>query len=80
MVMLTHTATPHRKTTDGRRVFTHPSTGHAALGEVLLVAADADDFLVTWDKALVSYWLLADGAAETLLVPLLALVLVLLHP
>ena len=78
-VMLTHTAKTHRKTRHGRRVFTHPSTGHAALGEVLLVAADADDFLVTWDKALVSDWLLADGATETLLMPLLALVLEFLH-
>jgi len=57
----------------------HPVALHAALRVLLLVALDADYFLVTWYETLVSDWLQADFAAEALFVPLLALVLVLLH-
>lgn len=49
------------------------------LSIILLVAVDANDFLVTWYKTLASDWLVADLAAEALLVPLLAFVLILLH-
>ena len=59
--------------------YTNPVTFHASLGILLLVALDADDFLVTRYETLVSNRLQANLAAETLLVPLLALVLVLLH-
>lgn len=57
----------------------HPLALEASLGKVLLVAWHTDDFLVAWDEALVPDGLLAHGAAETLLMPLLALVLKLLH-
>lgn len=57
----------------------HPIAFQAALGKVLLIAWHTDDFLVTGDEALVADWLLAHGATETLLMPLLALVLKLLH-
>jgi len=49
------------------------------LSVLLLVARYTDYFLVTWYKTLASYWLPADLATETLLMPLLTLVLKLLH-
>lgn len=55
-------------------------TAHTALSVLLLVAAHADDLLVTWYETLVSYWLLTDLATEALLVPLFGLVLELFHP
>ena len=58
---------------------TDPVALEAALGVLLLVAGHTDYLLVTWDEALASDWLATDLAAETLLVPLLALVLKLLH-
>ena len=58
---------------------THPVTLHTTLGILLLVTRYAHHFLVTWYKALIADWLLADLAAEALFMPLLALVLVLLH-
>ena len=58
---------------------THPVTLCTALGVLLLVALDADDVLVTWHKTFAADWLSTLLAAETVLVPLLAHVLVLLH-
>lgn len=58
---------------------THPIALHASLGVLLLVTWYADDLLVTWYKALVADWLLADLAAETLLMPLFSLILIFLH-
>jgi len=58
---------------------TDPVTFHASLGVLFLVALDADHFLVARYETLVADRLQANLAAETLLVPLLALVLVLLH-
>jgi hypothetical protein len=46
---------------------------------LFLIAWYTNNFLVTWDETLASYWLQADLAAEALLMPLLALVLILLH-
>lgn len=51
----------------------------ASLSVVFFVAIHADDLLITWDETLVSNRLLADLAAEALLMPLLAFVLKLLH-
>jgi len=51
----------------------------AALGELLLVARDADELMVTWDESLVSDWLSASEADEALLVPLFAAEFELLH-
>jgi len=52
---------------------------HTALSILLLVAGHAHDFHVTWDKALVSDWLLANLTTKALLMPLLSLVLIFLH-
>lgn len=57
----------------------HAIAAVAALGELILVAGHANELGVTWDEALVADWLLADVAAEALLVPLLATELKLLH-
>lgn len=57
----------------------HPIALHAALSVLLLIAWHAHHLHITWDEALVSDWLLANLAAETLLMPLLSLVLVFLH-
>jgi len=57
----------------------HPVALEASLGKVLLVAGHTHDLLVTRDETLVANGLLAHGAAEALLMPLLALVLELLH-
>ena len=58
---------------------TDPVTFHTALSILLLVALNADDFLVTWYETLVSNWLQTNLTAETLFMPLFALVLILLH-
>jgi len=51
----------------------------AALSILLFIAGNTDDVLVTWYKALVADWLTTFLAAEAMLMPLLAHVLVLLH-
>ena len=58
---------------------TNPVTLHAALCVLLLVTRHTDHLLVAGDEALVADGLLAHLAAEALLMPLLALVLILLH-
>lgn len=50
-----------------------------ALSVLLLVAGDADGFLVTWYESLDSYWLSAHLATEAFLVKRLALELIFLH-
>lgn len=57
----------------------HPIALHTSLCILLLIALDTDNFLVTRYKALVSNWLQAYLAAETLFVPLFAFVLIFLH-
>jgi hypothetical protein len=57
----------------------HSIALHAALSILLFIAGHADHLLITGDEALVANGLLADLAAEALLMPLLALVLILLH-
>eukprot|EP00914_Ancora_sagittata_P032073 GHVO01064998.1.p2 GENE.GHVO01064998.1~~GHVO01064998.1.p2 ORF type:complete len:197 (+),score=18.25 GHVO01064998.1:1064-1654(+) len=57
----------------------HSIALHAALSVLFLIAGDADNLLVARDEALVANGLLADLAAEALLMPLLPFVLVLLH-
>ena len=58
---------------------TDPVALHTPLRVLLLVARHADPLLVPRDEALVADRLLTHLAAETLLVPLLTLVLILLH-
>jgi len=57
----------------------HPVALEATLCKVVLIAWDAHYLLVTRDKTLVPDRLLTHRATETLLMPLLALVLKLLH-
>lgn len=57
----------------------HSVALEAALGVLLFVARNADDLLVTWYETLDSDWLETGLAAEALLVPLFASVLVFLH-
>lgn len=58
----------------------HPIALHASLSVLFLVALNADHFLITRYETLVADRLQANLAAETLLVPLFPLVLILLHP
>lgn len=58
----------------------HSIALHAALSILFLVTLDTHDFLVTWYETLISDWLQAHFAAETLFVPLFSFVLVLFHP
>jgi len=58
----------------------HSVALHTALGVLFFVTLHAYNLLITWDKALVSDWLQANLATEALFVPLLAFVLILLHP
>jgi hypothetical protein len=53
--------------------------GHASLSEVFLVAGYTNNLSIAGNKALVANGLLANFATETLFMPLLALVLILLH-
>jgi len=50
------------------------------LSVLFFIATHADNFLVTWYKALRSDWLHANLATKTLLVPLFRLVFKFLHP
>lgn len=58
---------------------TYPVALDTALSILLLVATDADRFLVTWYKSLGSNWLPTDLAAEALLVERFALEFVFFH-
>lgn len=58
----------------------HPVALHASLSVLFLVALDTDDLLVARYETLVADRLQADLAAEALLMPLFAFVLILLHP
>jgi D-serine deaminase-like pyridoxal phosphate-dependent protein len=57
----------------------YPIAGKAALGKLILIAGDTDNIIILGDEALTANGLLAHQAAETVLMPLLVLVLKLLH-
>lgn len=58
---------------------TYSITLSTLLGELIFITGYTDNFVITWDKTLGSDWLLTNHTAETVLMPLFALVLKLFH-
>jgi hypothetical protein len=72
-------AVPRRSLVRYSAFVDHSVALDTALGVLLLVARDTDCFLVTWYEGLDADWLPTNLAAETLLVKLFPLELILLH-